>query len=192
MEFVLIWLIVQLLNLTVWLCFARLAVLRLLLDGTIQVRREWRSFHTSKTALSFIYHKCTSFLEEMHTLDKADISGFAPPRVLRAFVGSILAAQNVLALAILSDTHALLRRSGQLACMNFICLVLLACPDLIEIIARQTTPQTTWAHHFYGWIMWYEVLIHALAYAMLSANTESPMQTWTGLSASIRSFTFAV
>ncbi|OAA34399.1 hypothetical protein ISF_10013 [Cordyceps fumosorosea ARSEF 2679] len=170
MEFVLIWLIVQLLNLALWLCFARLPVLRLLLDRTIQVRLKRRSPRNGKTALSHIHDKCTLLLENMHTLDKADISGFAPPRVLRALVGSILVAQNVLALSILSDTHALLRRSGQLACINLICLVLVACPDVMEIIARQTTPQTTWAHHLYGWIVWYEVLIHVLAYAMLSVN----------------------
>lgn len=170
-DFALVWLIVQLLNLVVWLCFARVGTLRLLLDRNITYR--WQNVKSKTDAMPFhyLYDKCDSILKNIQEVDQMDIGGFAPPRALRTLISFALVAQNVLPLAVVSEAQTLLTRSGQLACINSVCLVGLACTDMVEKLSRQSAPQTAWAHHLYGWIVWYQALIHTLAFALLKSHT---------------------
>ncbi|RFU75550.1 hypothetical protein TARUN_6695 [Trichoderma arundinaceum] len=107
-----------------------------------------------------------SWLTSFYAEDDERITGFNPPRILRAFVGLLVVIQNAAAMAtargggasVLEET---LHRSGKLACVNILPLALLAFPSLglVRLVA-QPSPQIVWAHALFGWIIWYEALLH--------------------------------
>ena len=177
MDFIFVWIIVQLANLVVWVLAARLALVRYHIDRHIYIPQCESSKY--ETTLCRTYKKfVSSLLEE----DNTNVGGFAPPRALRTLLVAIFAIQNILGLVTIdqaSPLQELLRRSGQMACVNLVPLVILGFPAAgLEVLVRQTSPQTAWAHHAYGWIVWYEALLHFLTHALLSPSIgESCRQT---------------
>lgn len=186
MEFLFIWIIIQVLNIVVWVLFIRVPTLRLLLDRTV---RFWNftsptdKSETSRakqthqgvtderaTLFDYVNLKWRRYISTLRSRDMRNLSGFAPPRAMRTIITVILVIQNVIGLTIFSQNEPLrkiFRQSGQLACLNLLPLTLLSCPPLLEQLLGQTSPQTAWAHHLYGWIVWYETLLHVLLYVLL-------------------------
>lgn len=186
MEFFLIWIIIQALNIVVWALSVRVPSLRLLLDRTVRFwnftspadeNENARTGHAHQevtgeraTLFDYVSLKWRGYISTLRSRDMKNLSGFAPPRAMRTIIAVILVVENILGLTIFSQDEPLrklFQRSGQLACLNLLPLTLLSCPALLEHLLRQTSPQTAWAHHLYGWIVWYEALLHVLLYVLL-------------------------
>lgn len=168
MDFEVAWLIILAANLVVWVLVGRCDRLRYFLDRATWFPRHVLSRPSKQQSL--VGDRIKDSLSRMLRRDDEDFSGFAPPRVTRSIISAILLAENVIALSANGSDDAWKRfsaRSGQLACLNALPLVLLAFPSAcLTLLVRQARPQVLWAHHLYSWIVWAELLAHALMESM--------------------------
>lgn len=99
--------------------------------------------------------------------DDRDYSGFTPPRVTRVLISSFITIQNLIAICTSSNSstriESMSHRAGQLCILNMLPLMLSVAPDILLVhILKQGRQQTLWIHVFYGWLVWYEALLHIL------------------------------
>ncbi len=154
MDFWLAWLLVLVADFLVWLLCARYHGLRLVID---------QHFHLPRPSAG--RKQLVRLLDGLDD-DRLDLAGFSPPRVTRFAIGTVVVLQNIAAVALAGRQGSIQvarRRLGQLACVNTLALPLLAFAEMgLGDLVRQCAPQVRWAHHLFGWIVWYEALLHML------------------------------
>ncbi|KAL7940101.1 hypothetical protein V8C42DRAFT_338586 [Trichoderma barbatum] len=184
MDFSVVWILVLCANLGVWVIFSRSCWFKQRLEHLILVGRlsdgdspsPTLTLSTSKALfpwLAAIVGQIRSLLiaplrlrlASFYVKDDEQITGFNPPRVLRTFVGLLIVIQNVIAMTAVQGRGAImseaLHLSGKLACANILPFALLAFPslELVRLVA-QPSPQIIWVHSLFGWVIWYEALLH--------------------------------
>ncbi|KAL7903908.1 hypothetical protein GGI35DRAFT_250745 [Trichoderma velutinum] len=170
MDFFIVWVLILCANLAAWTILSRCYSLRQVLARLVIVKRTSPSDDDSSLPRSvaaeishLTFGRVKSWLLSLYDEDDLNVTGFHPARVLRFIITIWVISQNALALAIIRDggVREALRRSGQLACANLLPLALLAFPNLgIARLVSQPGPQIVWAHAVFGWMIWYEVLVH--------------------------------
>lgn len=161
MWFALIWLTVLAVDLSIWVLVTRFPNLHL---------QSYRHpfFHRPLIIARHDEDKEQEVLKRAWTLlpsEAVEMGGLTPPSNVRKTLSLVIFLQNFMALITVGSGNVIRdvsRRSGQLALLNTIPLVLLAYPDLaLAQVVNQSGPEIIWAHHLMGWVVWLELVAHA-------------------------------
>ena len=120
--------------------------------------------HDSSTHDVLPPKKVPERVQRMLVMEDDEATDLEPSSRVRMTVSFIVLLQNSLAICIVGGDNAVqdvCKRAGQLAFVNTIPLVLLAFPDIaLSKVTRQCSPEITWAHHLFGWLVWLNALVH--------------------------------
>lgn len=174
MWFVLLWLAVLVVDLLVWVVLTRSLGALLVGYRLFPSRRSW-IFRNGRPELPST--TVPDDVKEALSKDNTHFGLVPPPPNVRKTISVLVLLENVLAIGIVGGTDAaqtICRRSGQLAVVNTVPLVLLAFPDLVlGRMVKQHTHAIIWAHHVFGWLIWLNTLVHvALSNVLLTGSSE--------------------
>ncbi|KAH7120067.1 hypothetical protein B0J13DRAFT_629340 [Dactylonectria estremocensis] len=167
MAFLLWWFFVSALDLTVWVASRRIHLFRRRIDA-ISLRRPSDEPSHSSSPFSVLKRPKEHYAKLLADDDR-NISGFAPPRVTRSIIATLVLVQNLIAVltAIVPSGRSLDRvctRAGELALGNLILLIMLMFSGwALNSLVSQSEVQLMWIHGFLGWLVWYEALLHSVA-----------------------------
>lgn len=174
MWFALIWTAILVIDLLLWALFSRLHQIHLqgyrlpyMRRSLIMLRKPRRQRCEDKTMppeKDDNVSEIPSQVQKTLSISNTGIGDWGPPSAIRNIVTLAVLVQNALAICIMPSQNAIrsaCTRSGQLAIISAIPLVLLAFPDIaLGRVVRQDGPEMTWAHHLFGWLVWLNTVVH--------------------------------
>ena len=177
MKFVWVWLLILTFNLISALLLSRLRLLRQLVDSVALPRpktpidREsvkktaWPRTYRPSAWVAYGKAKGKIYYYSLLISDDNNYSGFVPPRVTRLLISSVITVQNLIAIFHAArgnnSTYNISIRTGQLIIINMFPFLLSVAPDTVLVhLLRHSQQQVLWVHVFYGWLIWYEIVLH--------------------------------
>ncbi|KAH7133012.1 hypothetical protein EDB81DRAFT_128380 [Dactylonectria macrodidyma] len=167
MAFLLWWFFVSALDLTAWVACRRICLLRRRIDA-ISLRRPSDEYSRSSFPFS-VLNRLKKHYAKLLSYDDTNVSGFTPPRVTRSIIATLILMQNLIAILIAAmpsdrSLDRICTRAGELALGNLILLIMLMFSGwALNRLVRQSEAQLLWIHAFFGWLVWYEALLHSVA-----------------------------
>lgn len=184
-----VWLIIIFINTVTGLLLSRLHGLRIYVDkiniprGELSVkevkepnnerlhsdRKSPQDQGTISILLMSWIEQCKQSIRSHHAAllesDNINYSGFAPPRVTRLLISTVIIIENLVAILQANKDELPLKsisyRAGQLSLLNMLPLLISVAPDVLLVhTLRHSRQQTLWLHELYAWLIWYEVVLH--------------------------------
>lgn len=181
MRFLLTWVTIEACCALAWTIVATRDEIRFHVDRAIHFTRSSSPSEKTSDPIGYLWTLREDAISKALQKDDEDVTGFAPPRALRLLIASAIVFKEFVYIA--TSLHGQVvssatERLGQLACLNILPLIILGFPSAVaNHVMQQSSPHLAWAHHLYGWMIWFEGLLHGLSHLLLSSsNNGKPLR----------------